>query len=302
MFKQTVTFALVGFFVWASFASAGMTSTNYEIRWDTISTGGSDTSSSASYSLRDSSLIGPGGSATSSSYQVANGYRAGIFDQIISFDLYIQNSSNERAITAISGSTVSMSSTAGLSANDYVAVVQDQGVSQVVGFGKISSVGAGSIILDSLAVGASSPAIDGTNDYLYQLNGSSLTLETISSTTVGTGIIGFEVTIDNDSGYSIQILENNNLQSGATSISDVADGAVTVSTEEYGARSSDTTVATSTFDTADTAITSSAQDIVTKATFGFDDRSFLVLKVGVTTNTSSLTYSNTTTFIAAGNY
>ena len=43
MFKQTVTFALVGFFVWASFASAGMTSTNYEIRWDTISTGGSDT-------------------------------------------------------------------------------------------------------------------------------------------------------------------------------------------------------------------------------------------------------------------
>jgi len=302
MFNRTVTFALVGFFVWASFASAGMTSTNYEIRWDTISTEGSDTSSSATYSLRDSLLIGPGGSASSSSYQISSGYRAGIFDQIISFDLYIQNSSNERAITSISGTTVSMSSTAGLAANDYVAVVQDLGASQVVGIGKISSVGVGSIVLDSLTVGASSPAVDGTNDYLYQLNGSSLTLETVSSTTVGTGIIGFELTIDNDNGYSIQILENTDLQSGAASLDDVADGTVTAAAEEYGARSSDTTVATSTFDTADTAITSSAQNIVTKSTFGFDDRSFLIMKVGASTNTSALTYTNTTTFIASGNY
>ncbi|MBI2474990.1 hypothetical protein HYV69_01030 [Candidatus Uhrbacteria bacterium] len=302
MFNRIITFALVGFFVWASIASAGMTSTNYEIRWDTISTGGSDNSSSASYSLRDSSLIGPGGTASSSSYQVSNGYRAGIFDQIISFDLYIQNSSNERAITSISGTTVSMTSTAGLSANDYVAVVQDLGASQIVGFGKISSVGVGSIVLDSLTVGASSPVIDGTQDYLYQLNGSILTLENISSTTVGTGLIGFEVTIDNDNGYSIQILENTDLQNGAASLDDVADGAVTATAEEYGARSSDTTILTSTFDTADTAITSTAQDIVTKSTFAFDDRSFIILKAGTTTNTAALTYSNTTTFIASGNY
>ena len=302
MFKRTVTFALVGFFLWASFASAGMTSTNYEIRWDTISTGGSDTSSSASYFLRDSSLIGPGGTGTSSSYQISNGYRAGIFDQIISFDLYIQNSTNERSITAISGTTVSMSSTTGLATNDYVAVIQDLGASQVVGFGKISSVGGLSIVLDSLAVGAVSPVIDGTNDFLYQLNGSGLDIETISSTTVATGVIGFEVTIDNDNGYSIQVLESDDLKNGATTLDDVSDSSVTAGSEEYGARSSDSTIATSTFDTADTAITSTAQNIVTKSSFGFDDRSFLVLKVGASTNTSALTYTNTTTFIASGNY
>ncbi|MBI4713842.1 hypothetical protein HY771_01505 [Candidatus Uhrbacteria bacterium] len=279
-----------------------MTSTNYEIRWDTISTGGSDTSSSTSYGLRDSSIIGPGGSATSTSYQVSNDYRAGVFDQIISFDLFIQNSSNERAITALSGTTVSMSSTTGLSATDYVAVVQDRGGSQVVGFGRISSVAAGSITLDRLTVGSSSPTIDGTNDYLYQLNGSSLTLESIDLQTVATGIVGFEITIDNDNGYSIQVLEDGNMRNGSVALDDVADGTVTAASEEYGARSSDTTVTTSTFDSADTAITSTGQDIVTTSTFAFDQRSFLIIKAAGSTGTSALTYSNTTTFIAAGNY
>lgn len=295
-------FATVGVFVYVQFAQAAMSSSNYEIRWDTVSTGGSDTSSSASYLLRDTVSGAAGSTGTSTTYQLTDGYRAGVFDQVITFDLYIQNSSNERAITALSGTTVSMSSTTGLSAGDYVGVVQDRGGSQVVAFGRIQSVAAGSIVLDRLTVGSSSPSIDGTNDYLYQLNGSALTLETLDGSTVGTGIAAFEVTIDNDSGYSVQIVEDGNLRVGSDVIDDVSDGSVTAGSEEYGARSSDTTLSSSTFDTQDTAITTTSQDIATSSTFAFDQRSFLVLKAGGSSSSAANTYSHTITFIASGNF
>lgn len=299
---RLATFATVGVFVYVQFAQAAMSSSNYEIRWDTVSTGGSDTSSSASYLLRDTVSGAAGGTGSSTTYQLTDGYRAGIFDQVITFDLYIQNSSNERAITALSGTTVSMSSTTGLSASDYVAVVQNRGGSQVVGFGRIQSVGAGSIVLDRLTVGSSSPSIDGTNDYLYQLNGSALTLETLDGSTVGTGIAAFEVTVDNDSGYSVQILEDGNLRVGSDVIDDVGDGNVTAGSEEYGARSSDTTLSSSTFDTQDTAITTTSQDVATSSTFAFDERSFLVLKAAGSSSSTANTYSHTITFIASGNF
>lgn len=296
------TFATVGVFVYVQLAHAAMSSSNYEIRWDTVSTGGSDTSSSASYLLRDTATVASGSTASSTTYQLTDGYRAGIFDQVITFDLYIQNSSNERAITAFSGTTVSMSSTSGLATNDYVAVVQDRGASQVVAFGRIQSVGAGSIVLDRLTVGASSPTIDGSNDYLYQLNGSSLTLETLDGSSVGTGIAAFEVTVDNDSGYSIQVVEDGNLRVGSEVVDDVADGNVTAGSEEYGAISSDTSVASSTFDTQDTAITTTSQDIVTSSSFAFDQRSFFILKAGGSGSSAANTYSHTLTFIASGNF
>lgn len=299
---RSVAFAIVGFFVYTQFAQGAMSSTNYEIRWDTFSTGGLDTTNSSSYQLRDS--VGPAGGSTSSStnYQLQDGYRSGIFDQIITFDLYIQNSSNERAITSLSGTTVSMSSTSGLTVGDYVAVVQDRGVNQVSAIGRIQSVAAGSIVLDRLVTSGSAPSIDGANDYIYQLNASSLTVESPEAEAVGTGIIAFEITSDNDSGYVIQIVEDGNLRNGSEVVNDVEDGSVTVGYEEYGGRSNDSTLSNSTFDTQDSAITTSAQEIVSRSSFAFDDRSYLTLKIGASTGTSALTYSQTLTFIASGNF
>ena len=302
MKRPATAFILVGFFVYAQFASAAMSSTNYNIRWDTLSAGGSDTSSSASYILRDSVAPNAGSASSSSSYQVTDGYRAGVFDQIITSDLFIQNSTNEREITALSSTTVSMTSTTGLSVGDYVAIVQDYGGSQVTAIGKIQTVGVGSIVLDRLVSGSSSPSIDGSNDYLYLLNGSSLTLETVSTSSVGTGILAFEVTVDNESGYVVQILEDGELREGANSIDDVADGSVTLGSEEFGARSNDSSLSSSTFDTQDSALTSSAQEVVSRSTFAFDDRSFLTFKIAGATSTPSATYSQTLTVITSGNF
>ncbi len=302
MKRLLATFAAVGVFVYAQFVSAAMTSTSYQIRWDTVSTGGSDQSGSASYLLRDSVSGIDGSAASSTTYQVADGYRAGVFDQIISFDLYSQDSASEKSALSLASNTLTVSSTTGLSVGEYAAIVQDRGASQVVGIGKISSLTATTVVFDRIVTGTSSPSIDGSGDYLYPLTSSALVLESVDEQTVATGIIGFEVTVDNDNGYVIQVVEDGNLRNGSEVIDDVSDGEVTAGSEEFGARSSDSSLAGSTFDTQDTAITSVNQDLVTRSTFAFYDRSFVVFKLAASTSTSALTYSNTITFIASGNF
>jgi len=163
MWSRIFTFAVVGFFVCAPLVQAAMTSTNFEIRWDTISTGGSDTASSGSYLLRDTAESTVSGSSSSSTYQLTEGYRAGIDDQIITFEVKTQNTSSGRAATALSGLTVT-ASTSGLSVDDLIAVVQDLGSSQISAIGRIASLGAGTITVDVWKNGGTVPTVDGTND------------------------------------------------------------------------------------------------------------------------------------------
>lgn len=301
--KRILTaFAIVGVFVYAQVASASMSSTNYQIRWDTVSTGGSDTSGSTSYLLRDTVSGTADGTASSASYQLEDGYRAGVLDQIISFDLYSQDSSSEKSAASLVSNTLAVSSTTGLSVGQYAAIVQDRGASQVVGIGKIESLTATTVVFDRITSGSSAPSIDGGNDYLYPLTSSSLSLESVDAQRVATGVIAFEVTVDNDDGYVIQILEDGNLREGSNEIDDVSDGEVTAGSEEFGARSSDSSLSGSTFDTQDTSITSTGQDVVTRSTFAFYDRSFVIFKMAAATNTPSATYTNTITFIASGNF
>ena len=85
-------------------------------------------------------------------------------------------------------------------------------------------------------------------------------------------------------------------------IDDVADGSVSAGFEEYGARSSDTSIASSTFDTADTALTTSYQDVATESSTSFDSRNFITFKIGTTPLTAVGTYAHTVTFIASGSY
>lgn len=293
---------LVGIFSISRFAFAAMSSTNYQILWDTLSTGGSDTSSSASYILRDTLGNAGAGSSSSTSYDMEAGYRAGIFDQFISFNLIAQNNSSEVDATVLAGETVTVDSTSGFSVGDYVILIQDLGASQVAAIGKIESIGAGTITVDNWKNGGSSPVIDGTNDYVYELAGTSAALETFSTSAVKTSTIGFEVTIDVDSGYTVQVMSDGDLLSGSNTINAVSDGTVTVASEEYGAKSSDASLSDSTFDTQDSAFTTSYQDIADESTFQFASRNFLTLKAAIDSSTAAGTYGQVLTFIASGNF
>ena len=293
--------AFVGIFVYVISVSAAMTSTNFQILWDSVNAGGLDTSSSATYQLRD--VVGDVsvGTGSSANYQTSDGYRSGIFDQTISFALFSQDASTSRAATALSGTTITADTT-NLAENDYVVLIQDEGSGQVSAIGKISSIGVGQIVVDELKTAGSSPSIDGTNDVLYKLSGTTGAIGSLSSTTVNTTTIGFEVTADLTNGYTLKTYDDGNLRFGSYDIDDVSDGEVTVGSEEYGGRSSDTSLASSTFDTQDTAFTTSLQDVVTVSSNAFEDRNFVTLKSSMSPTSTAATYTHTLGFILSGNF
>ncbi|MCX6714328.1 MAG: hypothetical protein NTX72_00760 [Candidatus Uhrbacteria bacterium] len=282
---------------------AEMTSTNYQIRWDSLTEGGSDTSVSENYGIHDSVGGAAQGNSTSANYQTDSGYRLGAFDQVITFDPLLEDSSAGVSVTSRSGTTVFTAQTAGLSTGEAVVLVQDHGVAQISAIGKITSISSGvSIVVDSWSDNGTTPTIDGINDFLYPMNSSSITLGELSKTSVVTAVIGYEVTADLDNGYSVQVMADGGLTTGSHTITDVSDGSVTATSEEYGGRSSDTSIATSTFDTQDTAFSTSFQDITTESTAKYKDRHFLTLKAAASDTTPSGNYSQALTIVASGNF
>lgn len=302
MSKGILRTTLVGIFVYAQFAQAQMSSSSYLIRWDSVNTGGSDTGSSTSYQLRDTLEPVVAGRGTSTSYAVDQGYRGGVFDQVISFTVASQDLSNPLTASALSGTSVTVSSTSGIAVNDYVAVIQNLGASQVSAVGKVSSVSGSTITVDSWTNGGTTPTVDGSNDYVYELNGATVSMSNLSTSSVQTAIVAFDVSVDSTSGYVIQLAEDGEFRSGSNTVDDVADGTVTEATEEYGARSSDTSLASTAFDTSDAAVTATYQDLVTVSSVSMPSRSFVTLKAAVSSTTSSGTYSHILSFIASGNF
>jgi hypothetical protein len=300
MSKFIALSVFVGVFMYLQAVSAQMTSTNYQILWDSVNTGGLDISSSSSYQLRDSLGQTADARSTSTSYIQDTGYRSGIYDQVLSLSILSQSDASARSASALSGLVVT-TNPIGFSIGDYVVVIQDRGASQVSGMGKITSVGVSTITLDRLSTDGTTPVIDGTSDYVYKLTGSAISLGTITNSAVQTAIIGLDVTADLPSGYTLQIKEDGALRSGAYDIDDVVDGTVTAGSEEYGARSSDTSLAT-TFDTQDAGITTTFQEIVSSSSRKFYERNFVTLKASASGSSYSGSYSQTLSIILSGNF
>ncbi len=301
MTRAIISLIFVGIFDWSTFSIAQMSSTNYAIRWDAITTGGSDSSSSSSYILRDSLSNSPIGLGSSTNYSIRDGYRAGVYDQVIAFEVFAMVPSSDRNASSLSGLTIT-ASTSGLSVGDFVALVQDLGVNQISAIGKITSIGSGTITVDELRNSGTAPSIDGAGDHVYRLSGISVAFSDLSRSTVTQTIVGFNVSTDVTNGYVVQIQEDGDLRNGSEAIDDVSDGSVTSGSEEYGGRSSDTSLASSTFDTTDTALTTSFQQIATRSSAVFEARDFMMLKVGASGTTTAATYSQNLSLIVSGTY
>jgi hypothetical protein len=300
--RMTVVWLIVvGIFGTALFASAEMDSTSFLIEWDTVSQGGTDDHSSASYLLRDTVGNVGAGSGSSGNYDLRAGYRQGIFDRVITFDVAAQEESSERDATALAGTTIT-ADTSGLSVGDLILLVQDEGDNQVAGIGRITSVAAGSFEVDELKDGGGAPVIDGTDDVVYLLRGTLVNFGTLDPNAVTTQVIGFEVTADLNNGYTVQVFDDGNLRDGTLTINDVSDGDVTATDEEYGGRSSDTTLADSTFDTEDTAFTEGAQDAANESENEFESKNFVTLKASVSPTSVDGDYAHIITLIVSGNF
>lgn len=301
-FSEILIFVFLLIFLVVNNVFASMSSTNYRVDWDNISVGGSDTGSSSSYLLRDSIGDVGSGNSTSTSYQVDSGYRAGVYDKAADFSVYIQDRESQVASTAITATTVTLGSTSNFSAGDYIIVVQNEGQNQVSAVGKISSISSPIITVDFWTYSSSMPTIDNSNDYAYALDASTVSLGTLVPGNISTAVIGWDVSAEVDDGYSVYIYEDGNLQSGANTIDDVSDGSVSGVNDEYGARSSDTSLASSTFDTLDSAITTTPTQIASESAAIFSKRGFLTLKATVDGTIPVGTYSQSLMFMYVGDY
>ena len=285
---------------------AQMSSTNYEIRFDSIGAGGDDTSSSATYQLRDT-IGGTGeGDSTSTSYDLVAGYRQGVFDQVATFETFGMNRTTETAATALSGNIVTINSVANVSVGNMAFIVMNRGTSQRTAFGKVTDITGTDVTLDFQTTLGGALTIDGSSDYFYTANTTTLDLGALSSSVVSTTAIGWTVDADVDDGYSVYAYENNDLQLvvdvDTYTIDDVADGAVTAGVSEYGARSTDTTLAGSAFDTTDDNFTTAFQRVGSRSDNTLLNRDFLLVKAAVPSGQQAGTYAHTLTLVYVGDY
>jgi hypothetical protein len=283
---------------------AAMSSANYEIKWDAVTPGGEDTSVSASYRLRDSVGETAGGSNSSTTYQNGAGYRQGVFDQVATFKVMIQYRNSQVAATAFSGNTVTVGSTTGFSVDDYIAVVENDGDGQDSAIGKVISIVGNDLTVDFFTDSGSTPTIDGSNDYVYNLNASSLSFGSLTANHVETGIIAWEVDADVSEGYHVYVYQDHDLRK-TTDISEVIDGVSDGDVSagvEYGARSSDSSLALSTFDTQDTAFDEDFQEVGSRSDNSFMSRDYLTASVVRNNSVDDGTYNHTLTLLYVGDY
>ncbi len=283
-----------------------MSSTNYEIDWDSMNIGGEDTSSSTNYQIRDTlGEIGTGVSS-SASYEVRAGYRQGITEiPLLNFSLSTQDNASQVTYSAFNnaGEQVTVSSTAGYLVNDYIAVVENKGGGQLVAIGKITNIAALVITVDKWSGdnGSINAVPAGSDDYVYELNGSAAQLGTLSTSTIETAVTRIEVTTNTSSGYTSTITEDGNLRTGAgADIDDVVDGTVTADNDEYGISTTGDDAA----GVSDFAITGGTTNVATKATYGNERRTAIIYQAAVSFATSAVatSYSHIVTYITTANF
>ncbi|MBM3204610.1 hypothetical protein FJZ48_01355 [Candidatus Uhrbacteria bacterium] len=287
-----------------------MSSTNYTINWDSTNGGGTDTSTSTNYSLRDS-VGGISGTSTSANYQLSAGYRAPEGDAVLSFIVKSQENATETTYSAFEPGTgltgahvVSVASTSSLSVGDYIAVVENKGYSQKVAVGKVTLISGGDVVVDRFdgATSTMSASPAGGNDYVYRLGGSVVSFGTISASAANTAVAMSSVFSSVPSGYTVYVHSNQVLQNAsAQTIATVSDGVVTAGSEEYGASVTGTRAY---LPDTDIGVTTTNRVIQTSttSTLAIPDRVPMTYKLSITGSTNAGSYSQSVYYTLTVNY
>lgn len=282
-----------------------MTSTNYTIDWDSVNSGGDDISSSTNYQILDTIGEQGTGTSTSANYSLRAGYRhADTPKTILTFNIGTQENSTKVRYGTFNnpGLTVNVSSTAGYSANDYIVVVENEGASQIVAVGKISSLNGNDIIVDEWSGShASLSAIPGgQNDYVYRLGGSVAQLGTLNLGSVGTAVTFTDVLTNSETGYTVHVNTDGQLRkTNGNFIQGVSDGTVTGGEGEYGGRIYGTN-ATSTG--SDFALITTLRSIQQSSTFADNERTALIYKVSMKADSVPGDYSQQVYYTVTVNF
>lgn len=224
-------------------AMAAMSSSNYQVPWDSFVSGGLEQGSSAQYRLQDTIGGGFDGSDMSSAaYSARAGYRAGD-ERPLSFDIAVAPVGGISALystVSVSAKTVTLISEAdagSFSAGDKIAVVENRGLSQLVLVGKVVSISGAVITVDRFDgdTGTVSSPVSAGSGHVLLLSGSTLSFGSVSAATASVATGWISVTSDVRSGYTVYAVANGRPSTtSGNDIDPVTDGAVTLGAEEYG--------------------------------------------------------------------
>lgn len=292
------------FISWGSAAQA-MTSTNFGIKWDSINSGGLDVSTSTNYLVRDTLGDQAVGQSSSTNFTLQAGYRQGDTEAtILNFHIGTEEGSTRIPYTAFNnaGKTVTVSSTSGFVAGDFIGVVENEGLLQLVAVGKIVSVLANDLTVDAWEGAPSSIGAipSGEDDVVYRLNGSSADLGLLTTSLGKTSLTYCSVMSNGESGYTVYVNADGDLRTTtSTFILGVSDGAVTIGSEEYGGR---VLGSTATGTASDFAISTTNREIQKSTTVAYDDRIALIYKAAISGTTAAGNYSQRVYYTVTANF
>ncbi|MDO8617816.1 MAG: hypothetical protein Q7N87_02955 [Candidatus Uhrbacteria bacterium] len=285
---------------------AAMTSTNFKIQWDNTNEGGSDVGVSANFSLVDTVGDLATGTSTSANFQVSAGYRAEDTVPALSLVIKTQDLSTQTFYTDIdvTNKTVTVPLPGAFSVGDYMAVVENRGFSEKVVVGRIVSIVGTTITVDGFdgATGSMSAHPTDGRDSVYRLSGNSAGFGTIAVTSQNTSVTMTSVRSSLGGGYTVYLQADKILQSLASQpIATVADGAVNLDSEEYGASTTGTRAYQP--DT-DAGVTTTQRIVQTGSSFSASpaDRVVIIYKLAITNATNPGTYSHNVFYTLTANF
>lgn len=302
--------AYLGIFMLAIFSItngvSAMSSTNYQINFDSINSGGTDFSSSTNYQMNDTLGEQGTGYTSSSNYLLHAGYRQTdeeIEPPTLEFILGAQENNTQTAYTAISiaGNTVTVADTTYFVTGTRIGVVENQGLNESFVVGEVTEVNGLILTVDKWEgmTGSMSAVPAGGNDYIYRTEGHTIELGVLDA--LGSaGIIQTEVSTNAANGYTLQIQSDGYLRiDGTHYINDVSDGTVTAGENEYGARVYGTTATSTGFDFP---VTTAYRDIQKSTTTAVADRVGMIYKASVDYSVAGGNYQQTVRYLLTANF
>lgn len=293
-------------FLLARSVSAAMTSANFQIGWDDVNGGGSDSGASANFQIRDTVGDQGAGLSASANFQISGGYRALGDVSALSLVFKGQTNASRTAYSAFSaaGNAVTVASVLPFSVGDHIAVVENLGFSQQVAVGKITSIVGLVLNIDGWAgdqalIGAL-PA--GGDDFVYALADSTAAFGSIVSGGENTAVAMTSVQSEAPLGYSVYLQADQILQDiNGHTIAAVTDGSVSIGSEEYGAVAKG---ALAVDPGTDVGVTTTQRAVQESAgpTGAVPDRVAQVYKLSVTNSTTAGVYGHTIIYTLTANY
>jgi hypothetical protein len=286
--------------------NAAMTSTNYQINFDAISSGGTDFSSSTNFQLHDTLGEQGTGYSTSTNYLLHAGYRQTDADDLTPTLMLVigaQENSTQTTYSALSliGKTVTVADTSSYTTGSRIGVVENQGLSESAIVGSIIDITGSVITVDKWSgqTGTISTSPSGGNDYVYRLEGFTLDFNEFSQLGEA-GLVMTEVSTNASNGYTLQIQSDGELQNAAGyAIHDVTDDVVTAGVNEYGAQIyGDNATSTG----MDFALNTSYRDIQLSTTTADQERCGMIYKVSVGQATIAGNYQHTVRYLLTANF